>query len=63
MSSRRSRPARSQSRSPEPPPAEISAIIPTTPAPEDMRVAQDRAETPPDELAAVDAAWDEILAS
>jgi hypothetical protein len=62
MSSRRTRPPRSRkSRSPEPPPAEISGVIPTTP-PADMAIAEGRVETPTDELAAIDTAWDELLA-
>jgi hypothetical protein len=62
MSSRRSRPPRGRkSRSPEAPASEIPVIIPPTGRTLDMASASPPAEGPGDELAALEAGWDELL--
>ncbi len=64
MSTRRSRPPRGRkSRNPEASPNDVPVIVP----PETRSVADDvsvqpRSETPSDELAAIEAGWDELLA-
>jgi hypothetical protein len=63
MSTRRSRPPRGRkSRNPEAPPNEIPVIIPAATRSADELSAQPRLDTPVDELAAIEAGWDELLA-
>jgi hypothetical protein len=62
MSSRRSRPPRGRkSRNPEAPASEIPVIIPPTSRPVDMASVAGSPEPPSDELAALEAGWDELL--
>ena len=64
MSSRRSRPPRGRkSKSPEALPGEVPVIIPPAGRSVDMGVvgATSAAEPPRDELAALEAGWDELL--
>jgi hypothetical protein len=64
MSTRRSRPPRSRkSRNPEALPAEIPVIIPPAARAVDEAAMQPApGEAPGDELAAIEAGWDELLA-
>lgn len=63
MSSRRSRPPRGRkSRSPEALPSEVPVIIPPAGRSVDLgSVAASAGEPPRDELAALEAGWDELL--
>ncbi len=62
MSSRRSRPPRGRkSRNPEAPAEEVPVIIPPASRPIDIAHASAPAEAPRDELAALEAGWDELL--
>ncbi len=62
MSSRRSRPPRGRkSKSPEALPSEVPVIIPPAGRSVDISVAASAAEPPRDELAALEAGWDELL--
>jgi len=62
MSSRRSRPPRGRkSKSPEALPSEVPVIIPPAGRGVDMGVAGTSGEAPRDELAALEAGWDELL--
>jgi hypothetical protein len=64
MSTRRSRPPRGRkSRNPEAPPNEVPVIIPPVArgAMKELS-AQPRSDTSSDELAAIEAGWDELLA-
>jgi hypothetical protein len=63
MSSRRSRPPRGRkSKSPEALPSEVPVIIPPAGRIDiDIGVAASAAEPPRDELAALEAGWDELL--
>ncbi|MGH7439026.1 MAG: hypothetical protein ACRENE_25335 [Polyangiaceae bacterium] len=65
MSSRRSRPPRGRkSKSPEALPSEVPVIIPPAGRSVDMGVvAATSGEAPRDELAALEAGWDELLLS
>jgi hypothetical protein len=61
MSTRRSRPPRGRkSRNPEAPPSEVQVILPPATTVADERGAQ--SDPPSDELAALEAGWDELLA-
>ncbi len=61
MSTRRSRPPRGRkSRNPEAPPSEIQVVVP--PAARAAEEGSTQPETPSDELAAIEAGWDELLA-
>jgi hypothetical protein len=61
MSTRRSRPPRGRkSRNPEAPPSEVQVILPQAARVADERSAQP--DAPSDELAALEAGWDELLA-
>jgi hypothetical protein len=63
MSTRRSRPPRGRkSRNPEAPQSEIQVIVPPAAMAPDERSVQPRPDTPSDELAAIEAGWDELLA-
>ena len=62
MSSRRSRPPRGRkSRNPEAPPEEVPVIIPPASRPLDIAHVSAPPEAPRDELAALEAGWDELL--
>ncbi len=62
MSSRRSRPPRGRkSRNPEAPASDIPVIIPPTGRAVDMASVAGVAEAPRDELAVLEAGWDELL--
>lgn len=62
MSSRRSRPPRGRkSRNPEAPSSEIPVIIPPAGRAVDIGNVRGPAEAPSDELAALEAGWDELL--
>ena len=62
MSSRRSRPPRGRkSKSPEALPSEVPVIIPPAGRSVDMGVVGTSGEAPRDELAALEAGWDELL--
>ncbi len=62
MSSRRSRPPRGRkSRNPEAPLEEVPVIIPPASRPVDIAHASGPSEGPRDELAAIEAGWDELL--
>jgi hypothetical protein len=49
-------------RNPEAPHSEIQVIIPPAAMTPDERSVQPRPDTPSDELAAIEAGWDELLA-
>jgi hypothetical protein len=62
MSSRRSRPPRGRkSRNPEAPAVDIPVIIPPAARAVDMDAAGGANDGPRDELAALEAGWDELL--
>jgi hypothetical protein len=62
MSSRRSRPPRGRkSRNPEAPQSEIQVIIPPAGRAMDVSTVSTRSEPSGDELAALEAGWDELL--
>ncbi len=62
MSSRRSRPPRGRkSRNPEAPSVDVPVIIPPAARAVDITVTSACGEAPRDELAALEAGWDELL--